>query len=380
MSEAYITKIAKFLPNDGVSNDEMEEYLGYINGKPSRSKQIVLRNNGIKNRYYSFDKQGVSTHSNAEMAAQAIRELLDNDAAALASIDLLSVGTSSPDQLMPSHGVMVHGQLPEMNAVEVVSPAGVCCAGMHALKYAWMSVRLGEKKKAISAASERFAISLRHEQFEDEVQKLIELEQNPYIAFDKDFLRWMLSDGAGAVLIEDKPNQEGISLRIDWMEACSYANQEEVCMYMAGEKVEGGGFKSFKDYTLDGIKEHSLLSIKQDFKMLKEKIVPLGFKKMKSILEEKNTPHEEIDHFLPHISSFFFEEKIYEVLQANGTPIPKEKWFINLDRVGNVGAASIYLMLDELFSSGRLQKGEKILLAVPESARFSYVFALLTVV
>ncbi len=380
MSEAYITHIARFLPNEPVSNDEMEQYLGYINGKPSRSKQIVLRNNGIKNRYYSFNKQGETTHSNADMAAAAIRNLFKDDPERLASVDLLSVGTSSPDQIMPSHGVMVHGKLPETKSVEVVSPSGVCCAGMHALKYAWMSVRLGEKKMAVSAASERFAISLRHEQFEDEVQKLIELEQNPYIAFDKDFLRWMLSDGAGAVLVQDQASPVGLSLRIDWIEGCSYANQEEVCMYMAGEKGEEGEFKSFKDYSPDGIKENSLLSIKQDFKMLKEKIVPLGFNKMKSVLESKNVPSGEIDHFLPHISSFFFQDKIFEVLEANGTPIPMEKWFINLDRVGNVGAASVYLMLEELFNSGKLKQGEKILLAVPESARFSYVFALLTVV
>ena len=59
--------------------------------------------------------------------------------------------------------------------------------------------------------------------------------------------------------------------------------------------------------------------------------------------------------------------------------IPKERWFTNLSTKGNVGAGSIYLMLDELFTSGRLKEGDKILLAVPESSRFSYVFCLLTV-
>jgi 3-oxoacyl-[acyl-carrier-protein] synthase-3 len=59
--------------------------------------------------------------------------------------------------------------------------------------------------------------------------------------------------------------------------------------------------------------------------------------------------------------------------------IPKERWFTNLSTKGNVGAGSIYLMLDELYTSGRLKVGDKILLAVPESSRFSYVFSLLTV-
>jgi 3-oxoacyl-[acyl-carrier-protein] synthase-3 len=57
-----------------------------------------------------------------------------------------------------------------------------------------------------------------------------------------------------------------------------------------------------------------------------------------------------------------------------------EKWFYNLTRVGNVGSASPYLMLEELFHSGKLKKGDRLLVMVPESARFSYAYLYLTVV
>ena len=79
------------------------------------------------------------------------------------------------------------------------------------------------------------------------------------------------------------------------------------------------------------------------------------------------------------MSSFFFADKIYEELLAFDYEIPKDRWFTNLGTKGNVGAGSIYLMLDELFNSNKLQVGDKILLAVPESSRFSYMFAFLTV-
>src|SRR5687768_8028185 len=131
-NQVYITRTANFLPNDPVSSDEMEEYLGLINGKPSKSKKIVLRNNGIKRRFYAISKEGVATHTNAEMTALAVKALFNDDAEGLKSVELLSCGTSSPDQMMPSHAVMVHGWLPETNAIEVVSPSGVCCSGMHA--------------------------------------------------------------------------------------------------------------------------------------------------------------------------------------------------------------------------------------------------------
>jgi len=66
-------------------------------------------------------------------------------------------------------------------------------------------------------------------------------------------------------------------------------------------------------------------------------------------------------------------------LAALGVEIPMERWFMNLDKVGNVGSASIYLMLEELMNSGKLKKGDKVMLSVPESGRFSYSYAFLTV-
>src|ERR1035438_5784738 len=158
--EVYIVRTASFFPNDPVSNDEMEAYLGYINKYPSKSKRIVLRNNGIKRRFYALTKDGEVTHTNAKLTAKAIKALFKDDPELLRSTELLVCGTSSPDQLMPSHAVMVHGELPETNSIEVVSPAGVCCAGMHALKYAYMAIKTGDVQTAVSTGSERLSASL----------------------------------------------------------------------------------------------------------------------------------------------------------------------------------------------------------------------------
>lgn len=380
MSEqVYINSTSKFFPNNPVSNDEMEEYLGYIDGRPSKSKKIVLRNNGIVNRYYALDKNHKSTHTNAQMTALAVKELYKNDPELIKKIELLSCGTSSPDQMMPSHGVMTHGWLPELDAIEVVSPAGVCCAGMHALKFAYLAIKAGEVKQAVATGSERFSGVLVSDMFEEEAQKLKEMEENPFIAFQKDFLRWMLSDGASAFLLSDKPNPEGLSLKIEWIEGASFAHEMDTCMYMGGDKQEDGSLKGFMDYTPEEIMNKSIFSIKQDITLLSENIVHLGGRKIKEIFDKKGLTNTDIDYFLPHISSDFFRAKIYDLVEYYGGGIPYEKWFINLYTVGNVGAASVYLMIDELFHSGRLKKGEKILLLVPESARFSYMYALLTV-
>ncbi|HYM94606.1 MAG TPA: beta-ketoacyl-ACP synthase III [Chitinophagaceae bacterium] len=375
----YINSTSAYFPNDPVPNDDMELYLGFINGVPSKSKPIVLRNNGIINRYYALSKGGKATHTNAQMTALAVKALFEDDPAKIKDVELLSCGTSSPDQVMPSHGVMTHGWLPEAESIEVVSPAGVCCAGMHAIKYAYMAIQTGDVKLAVTTGSERFSGLLVSNVFEEEAQKLKELSENPIIAFQKDFLRWMLSDGASAFLMSDKPNQNGLSLRIDWIEGVSYANEMETCMYMGCEKMPDGTLKGFMDYTPEEIMNKSIFSIKQDITLLSNNIVNLGGKKIKEIFDKRGLTVADIDHFLPHISSNYFKDKIYDLIQSFGGGIPYEKWFINLYTVGNVGAASVFLMVNELFHSGRLKKGEKLLLLVPESARFSYMYAMLTV-
>ena len=379
MPEVYITRTASFLPNSPIDNNEIEEYLGFIHGEASRTKALILRNNKIKERYYAINKQGESTHTNNEMTANAVRNLFVNDPDEIKEVELLSCGTASPDQFMPSHGVMVHGELTEMGNIEVTSPSGVCCSGMHALKYAFMSIKSGEVKKAVTTGSERVAAILRHDKFEEELTQLKKIENNPIVAFEKDFLRWMLSDGAGSFLLENKKNVNGVSLRIEWIESVSFANQEEACMYQGGDKLENGKILSYKEYHPREVTNQSIMSIKQDVKLLGDKVVNLGTDKMVEVLKKHGINSDEIDYFLPHLSSYFFEDKIDDRLKEIGFEIPKNKWYTNLHRIGNIGSGSIYTMLDDLMRSGKLKKGEKILLSVPESSRFSYAYCMLTV-
>ena len=374
----YITRLSKFLPNEPVSNEQMEEYLGMVDGTPSKAKPLILRNNQIKSRYYALDKNGNSTHTNTELTVEAIKGLFDGNFKA-SDIDMLACGTTSPDQLLPSHASMVHGAL--MNkAVEIISPAGSCCSGMHAMRYAYLSVLAGERQNAVCAGSEKLSIWMLAKNFKKETDKEAGIKKKPIVAFKKDFLRWMLSDGAGAALLSPEPNKEGLSLKIDWIESASFAHKLDACMYAGGEKMEDGSIKGWREYPSEEVPEKTLLSLQQDVDLLGDNIVPVGNEFLLDIVKRRGVDIEEIDWFLPHISSEFFRKHIEEELIRSDMPIPQEKWFTNLTRLGNVGAASIFFMLEELFHSDKLKKGNKILCMVPESARFSYVYVMLTAV
>ncbi|MGZ2371340.1 beta-ketoacyl-ACP synthase III [Ancylomarina sp. YFZ004] len=377
-NKVYITKLRKFLPNKTVENSEMENHLGFIKGVKSKAKALILRNNGIKARYYAINSDGKHTHTNAEMVAEAIKKLCP-EKENLQNIEVLAVGTSSPDQLLPAHASMVHGLL-KNNPMEVITPEGSCNSGMLAFKYAYMSVVSGNSKNAIAGGSEKFSSWLRSQNFEDEASKLEELKQKPVIGFEKEFLRWMLSDGAGVALLENKPNKSGLSLEINWIDITSYANELPSCMYAGGERTESGQMKPWREFTPREIADNGLMSLRQDVKLLGDNIIKYGALGLKRVTEKYNFNTNEVTYFLPHMSSEYFRAQIEDEAEKIGCPIPQKKWFTNLSKFGNVGSASAYFMLEELFNSNKLKAGDKILIMSPESARFSYAYAMLTVI
>ncbi|MFN4326828.1 MAG: beta-ketoacyl-ACP synthase III [Azonexus sp.] len=373
---AYITGTSSFLPNAPVANDDIENVLGMIAGKPSRARRIVLRNNGIRSRHYAIDPAtGAFTHSNAQLAAAALRGL------DLSNVEVLACGTSCADQLMPSHAVMVHGEL-GIPPCEVISTAGICAAGMGALKYAYLSVLAGQAKKALASGSERASGGLLARLYEPEsAHRVAALEDNPEIAFEKDFLRWMLSDGAGAFLVENRPRPVGLSLRIDWIDLQSQADSMPVCMYAGGDKEADGRFRGWQEFAAGEWAARSIFCVKQDVRLLNEAIVEQTFgKSLATARVRHQLQAAAVDWFLPHMSSEYFRQPLADYMAANDFAIAREKWFTNLQTKGNTGSASIFIILDELFHSGRLQAGERLLCFVPESGRFTGSLMHLTVV
>lgn len=376
MSDVYINRISKILPNDPVSNDEMESILGLIDGKRSKARALILRSNKIKTRYYCLDKERNITHTNAQLTKEAIDQLFDDQFTAN-DVEVLSCGTTTPDQLLPSHASMVHGLFDE-KSYELNSSSGICTSGMNALKFGYLSVKSGNTNNAVCTASERFSTWMLAEKFDNEIDNLKFLQEKPIIAFKKEFLRWMLSDGSSAMLLENEQKGE-MSLKIEWMEAFSYAHELDTCMYAGGDKQEDGSIKPWNEYTPEEWLTKSVFSLKQDVKLLDANILQKGVISMDEALKKHDVDPSTVDHFLAHISSFYFKDGLKEQMDEKGINVPADSWFLNLDRVGNIGSASIYMMVEELFNSGKLKKGESIFLCVPESGRFSYAYAFLTV-
>ncbi len=371
MKNVYITSLGAYLPNEPISNDELEDYLGRINGKSSAVKNRILKQNGIKERYFAIDKNQESTHSNAELATNAVKNALEKSSLRPSEIQLLSTGTTQGDLLVPGFASMVHAGL-DLGTCEVASFQSVCASSMMALKNAYSQIKSGEKQNAISVGSEFPSRSFKASRFEAQGIKSI--------PFDTEFLRWMLSDGAGAFILEDKPAQNGLSLKIEWIDLESHAHNFPACMYtgMTSNKEENG--KSWLDFSsYEEASRAGALNLKQDIRLL-DKVVQTGVGHYFELIDRGLINPSEIDWLCCHYSSEIFKTPIKDLMAKGGAKIAEEKWFSNLTSKGNTGAASIYIMLEELFHSGKVQEGQTILCMVPESGRFITSFMKLTVV
>ncbi len=373
--EVYVTSTAAYLPQEPVGNDDMEKVLGMVGGKPSKARRMVLRSNGIRQRHYAMDRAGNATMTNAQLAARAVGGL-----GAVGRVDCLAAATSRPDQLMPAHGVMVHGELGWPH-LEVVSLAGICVSGIAAFKYAWLSVKAGDAQRSVAVASELASAALHARNFDAEYEyNEQELQGRPELAFEKDFLRWMLSDGAGAVMLENAP-RDTLSLRVDWIELSSAAHELPTCMYSGAEKNDDGSLSGWQQFSSRDWATRSVFAVKQDVRLLNEHVVRSTLTEpLRALIDKRGLRQRRIDWFLPHMSSNYFARPIELSLQELGLDIPRERWFSNLCEKGNTGSASPFIMLDELFRSGRLQRGDTLLMFAPESGRFSSGFVFMEAV
>ena len=375
----YITATASYLPNAPVTNDQMERVLGQLGDKPSRARPTVLRSNGIQTRHYAIDPVTLEpTHSNAGLAAEAVR-ILANEGFDLNKLECLSCGTSIADQLLPNQAAMVQGEL-GLPPLEIIATTGVCLSGLASMKYAYLAIAAGVHKNAVATGSELASqmMCATNLQVESDAR---DIEIKPELAFDRDFLRWMLSDGAGAFLLEPKPREGHLNLRIDWIDIFSYAGTMETCMYAGAVKDENGKTTGWARFTPAERERHTIMAVRQDVKLLNEYVMLYTVQKpLEALVQKRELRADKIDWFLPHYSSKFFRDKVYAHMQNAGVDVPQDRWFTNLPYKGNTGAASIYIIIDELLRSGRAKKGQRLLCYVPESGRFSAGFMHLTVV
>ncbi len=375
-TKVFITAAGKHLPGAPVTNDEMEARLGLICDRPSRMRAKMLQQNGILTRYYAIDENQKSTTTNSAMTASAIEDCLQHASVHKKDIDFIAAATTQGDLPVPGFASMVHADS-GIGTCEIATLHGVCASSMMAIKNAYMQVKGEGKKNAIACAGEMPSRIFKSKHFEQQ-HKVKEAQDIP---LETDFLRWMLSDGAGALLLQQQPHPTRPSLQIEWIDIKSHAHLFDVCMYAGMNKERDGHMgKTWLEYdNFTAADADGAVNLKQDIKLINN-IVKLGVDGFFELINSGILAAESIDYLVCHYSSHYFKGEILKLMEKGGCVIPEEKWFTNLYTKGNTGSASIFIMLEELMNDKNLIPGQKILCMVPESGRFLTSFMYLTVV
>src|SRR3984957_457656 len=359
MAEAYTPGRGASPPGEPGDNEQLMNRLTDGTTRSARLGRQALAANGIRTRHYAVDDQGRTLMLNEELAANAARSALADRGIPASAVRMLATGTTQGDVLVPGFASMVHGRLGG-GPMELLSASGVCASGMAAIRAAVCAVRLGEHPVAIAAGSELVSRSLL---------------TRPATTADTGFLRWTLSDGAGAVVVEPSPRPDGLSLRVDWMHLVSHAHEHPVCMSagLGDERAPRAGGTWLDNGTGEPVE---IPVLRQDMAALPA-LLELGVAEFDALVKAGRVDPE-TEHILCHFSAEHFRGKLFGLLRAAGYAPDEERWFTNLHTAGNTGAASIYVMLDAV--RPRLRAGDRVLLVVPESGRFTLAFAHLTCV
>ncbi|HCJ49086.1 MAG TPA: hypothetical protein DHW40_07140 [Microbacterium sp.] len=364
---AYITGFGRYLPGEPVDNDGIVQRLGGDDPVTTRIRRRVLDANGIRQRHYALDEHGEPTELNEELAVKALRAALDDRGIRAEDLRMLATATTIGDVLVPGFASMVHGRLGG-GPMQLLSASGVCASSLAALDAAVSKIKLGDHPRAAVVGSELASRSLRQRRY-DGIRA----------GMDSHFLRWMLSDGAGAVVVEFQPHPSRISLRVDWVRHVSLAHQHDVCMRagMDGPSAEVG--TTWQDVPVDEAAAAGMFLLRQDVSMLDD-LAGAGLAQFEELVDIGLVDVGHLDHVVCHYSTNAFRDLAFDGLRRRVPTLDTDRWFSNLETCGNTGSASIFIALEEAFRTGRFSPGETILLAVPESGRFSFAFAHLTVV
>lgn len=380
--DVYLISASHFLPGAPIDNDAMDAFIAPINAASPRIKKRILSENGILTRHYAIDEHGQTVVSHTDMAANALQQCVQQAGFEVNDLDLLVAASSGADAAMPGLANMIQGQL-HAAPMEVHSHTGICAASVTAMKDAAQTLSCGAAQLAGVVAAEMPSRIFKESRF---------ASRGDTVDFESHFLRWMLSDGAGAVLLAKSEAlhkahlPQGLALKIDWIHVKSFSGDYPTCMQLGlgSHRAETVGAldanASYLDFdSLAEAEAAGHFALRQNLRILPN-LFEIAVHEYAHLVQNGWVGSDEVAHFLCHYSSEALGKVCDELMNQAGLGIARDKWFSNLSTCGNTGSASIFIMLADFLQQKSLKAGQKILAFVPESGRFTVSYFMLTVV
>lgn len=310
-TRAKITALGTYVPPRVLTNTDLEKMVDTTN-------EWILERVGIRERHI-VDK-GVAA---SDLAVAAVKNLVESHPFDLQEVDLIVVGTVTPDMMYPSTACLVQHKLGIQNTWGFDVSAG-CSGFVYALNTGVKFVESGQYKKVLVIGSD---VNSSMTDYTDRAVCII------------------FGDGAGAVLLEPSQDGDGVIDHVAQIEGMGGQ-----FLYMPG----GGSLNPASHETV----EHKMHYIHQDGKNVFKYAVKKMAEMTDRILERNHLSGKDIDCFIAHQAN-----RRIITATADRLGMPMEKVVINIDRFGNTTAGTIPIAMRTAIEEGKLKRGDMLLIA-----------------
>ena len=311
MKRAKITGTGAYAPKRILTNADLAKMV-------ATSDEWIQQRSGIRERHVVDESEATS-----DLAVNAARQALERANVLPEDVDFIVVGTTTPDMFFPSVGNLVQHRLGSRRAGSVDLLAA-CAGSIYSLAIGAQFIETGKYRRVLCIGAEALS---RITDFTDRGTCVL------------------LADAAGAAVLEASEDGSGI-IDADLYSDGQYAD----LLIMPG----GGSRYPATRESVDARMHYAKMKGAEVFKVAVRMFVECT----ETILKRHNLGSGDIDLFIPHQANL----RIIEAA-AKRVGMPMEKVFVNVDRYGNTGAASVYVALEEAVAAGRVKKGDKVLMA-----------------
>ena len=304
-----IRSVGSYVPSHVVSNEELETRYGFETG-------WIERRTGIRQRRFAS-----AAESTSDLAVEAARRAISAANVSAADIDLLIVGTFTPDFLCPSTACLVQNKL-KLDAPAMDLQAA-CSGFMYALATGAQFIATGNSRLALVIGAD---VNSRIVQPDD--QRIAPL----------------FGDGAGAVILEAGEADQGL--------VCYQLGADGAGGSMLDRPAGGSTLPLTPELVAAG--DHYL---RMDGRSVFKWAIEAVTQSIEVVLENAGVTTNDVSLFVLHQANIRIIDHAMKVLH-----IPACKVYNNLDRVGNTSAASIPIALDEAYREGRIKRGDLVVM------------------
>ena len=299
-----------YVPERILTNAELEKMV-------DTTDEWIVTRSGIRERHIARDDQATS-----DLAAEAARRALTNSGIKAEEIDLIIVATLSPDMPFPNTACFVQSLIGAKNAT-CIGLEAACSGFLFAVDAASQYLLTGRFKTALVIGAEKLS-SVTDWQ-----------DRTTCVLF---------GDGAGAVVLQARETGEGILSTVTGSDG----------KLNALLNIPGGG--SRHPASVETVEKRMHFMKMEGKEVFKHAVRAMGEAARKA-LEKAGLTMDDIACVVPHQANMRIVEAIRDRLG-----VAPEKFFINLDKYGNMSAASIPVALDEAIQQGRIKKGDNVVL------------------